>query len=227
MAMNGPCLRLPRRCSARDDLLACAALAGDEHRCVGIDDLLHDLSEGDHRRAGADQIVEAARLIERAREELDLSAERSMLRGARHRERERIDLERLGDEVIGSRADRSDRGLETAEGGDDDDRKILASGDDPLTQLESVHRAHVEIGDHAVERLRLRQGEGVGGRHTRHAVEALLAQTAHDQIAHRGVVVDDEHAPAHAAAGRKMKKLVPRPTSLSTVMRPPCSSTMP
>ena len=77
--------------------------------------------------------------------------------GAREREPQRLDLERLGDEVVGAGADRADRRLEAAERGDHDDRHVGPIGDDALAQLEAVHALHVEVGDDDVEVLLVEQ----------------------------------------------------------------------
>ena len=106
--LAAPAARVER---ARDQLLAGAALAGDQHRGVGVGDPL------DQRRAtcaspgsSPSSVVEAPRLGD-ARG-AGASPRRASVRcctARAERERERVDLDRLGDEVVGAGADRGDR----------------------------------------------------------------------------------------------------------------------
>ena len=112
---------------ARDELLARAALAGDEHRRRRS----RRRGRAGRRpavigRARAEEVVEARRALgDRAPQALDLLAQRAVLRPrARAASAQRVELERLGDEVVRAGADRGDRRLEAAEGGDDDDRHV-------------------------------------------------------------------------------------------------------
>src|SRR5450755_2022252 len=146
IATNGPVLRAPSRCSARAELLAGAALTGDEHRGVRVGDLREQRMQLLHRRAFADHLVEAMALGERLAQAAHLLPQRAVLHGARERQRQRLDVDGLGDEVVGARANGADSGLEAAKGGDDDDGHIRAVGHDSCAQLEAIHGAHVQVG---------------------------------------------------------------------------------
>ena len=154
----------------------------------------------------------------------------SMLDRARHRQHERLELERLGEKVVGAGADGGDRRIDAAKGGDEHHRHVGAIGDDALAQLEAVHAAHVEVGDDDVEVGGGERGErGVGAVGELDGV-ATAAEPAGEKIAHAGVVLDDEQPRLHAAAstsGRWMAKQLPRPGSLSAEIQPPCSRTRP
>jgi hypothetical protein len=52
-------------------------------------------------------------------------------------------VERLGDEVVGPDADRSNRGVHVAKRGDHDHRHVRPIGDDALAEREAVHPFHV------------------------------------------------------------------------------------
>src|SRR6187402_438431 len=62
-----------------------------------------------------------------------------------------VDVERLGDEVVGAGADRLHGGFHTTEGGDHDHRQLRVSLGRLLTQLQTAHVAHVDVGQHDVE----------------------------------------------------------------------------
>ena len=127
-----------------------------------VADLIDQLVDLLHRRARADQLAAAARVRDDLAQPLDLAAQRAVLGRAAHRDRERLDLDRLGDEVVRAGADRADRGLEAAERGQHDHRHVGPVGDDLLAQLEAGHALHVEIGDDDVDVVLGQRGERVG-----------------------------------------------------------------
>ena len=219
---------------AGDHLLAGPALAGHEHARVGVDHPVEKLSDPAHRTAVADELVEALRLPDQVPQALHLFAQRPMLNRARERDRERVHLDRFGDEVVRARADRGDRRLEASEGRDHDHRYIGSARHDALAEGEAVHATHVEVGEHDVHLRAFERREGGLRRGLRAHVVAARAETGGDRLAHLALVVDDEHTPAHDAAsadsaepGRKIVNRLPFPTSLSTSIQPPCSATIP
>ena len=183
---------------ARDDLLAGAALAGDQHRGVGRADLVDELIDLLHRRARADQLAVAPRVGDDLAQPLDLAAQRAMLGGAPDRDRERLDLDRLGDEVVGAGADRADRGLEAAERGQHQHRDVRPISGHALAQLETGDALHVEIGDDDVDVVVRDRGERVGPVGERDDLEAALLEPERDQIDHLALVIDDKDG-RHAA----------------------------
>ncbi len=126
-----------------------------------------------------------------------------MLGRAPHRDRERLDLDRLRDEVVGAGANRTDRGLEAAERGQHEHRHIGSRRDDLLTQLEAGHALHVEIGDDDIDVLLGQLRERIGTTAERHRGEPALLEPELDELDHLALVVDDEHLDrtfgAHAA----------------------------
>ena len=182
---------------ARDELLAGAALAGDQHGRVGLGDAVDQVADLPHRRARADDLARQRAAVDLLAQPLDLGAQRAVLHRALERERELLDLERLGDEVVGAGADRRDRGLDAAERGDHDDRHVGPVGGDALAQLEAVHAAHVEVGDDDVEVLVLEQRQRFVGRRLPRRLEAGAAQRGFQRLAQTLIVVDDEDATLH------------------------------
>jgi hypothetical protein len=212
---------------ARDDLLAGAALAGDEHGCIGDRDLIDQRIDLMHRGRRADHVAAAARRCDDLAQPLDLAAQRAVLGGAADRDRERFDLDRLGHEVVRTRADRADRGLEAAKRGQHDDRQIGPVGDDVLAQLEAGHALHVEIGDDDVDIVLGQRRDRVRAAAERHDVEAALLEAELDEIDHLALVVDDKHFRHEVPAGRYTVNVEPLPGVETTSIHPPCSRTMP
>ena len=100
----------------------------------------------------------------------------------RHRalegERERVELEGLGDEVVRAEANGLHRRLDASEGGDDDHRQARVTGHQLAAHVEAGPAAQVQIGDHHVvagaRRLRQRLGAERDGRlRLQHAVQGL------------------------------------------------------
>ena len=103
---------------ARDQLLAGAALADDQHRGVGrggVRNLLVDA--GHHRRAPEQRRRHGVAHRRRRRRR------RRLVQRARDQPLELADVERLADEVERALAHRLDRLFELAEAGHDDDRR--------------------------------------------------------------------------------------------------------
>src|SRR6266478_5202255 len=220
---------------ARDELLSGPRLAGDQHGRAGVRDAVEELVHPPHRGAGPEQRAEAAGFLDRLAQPPYLVAQPAVLDCPREREPQGVDLERLGDEVVGAAPERGDRRLDAPKGGDHDHGHIRARRDDALAELEAAHARHVEVGH---DRVELRRDERFQRRRRRRArlhLEAELAQVGDEHVAHARIVVDDEDTPLHeatsavpgSAEARKIATRVPRPGSLSTSIQPPWSVTMP
>src|SRR4029079_6489117 len=122
---------------ARDHLLARAVLARDQHRRVGGRDLIDEVVDLTYRRARADEVAAAARALDRLAQALDLAAQLAMLARAPDRDRERLDLDGLRDEIVRAGTDRTDGRLEAAKRGEHDHRHVRSIGDDVLAELEA------------------------------------------------------------------------------------------
>jgi hypothetical protein len=203
--------------------------ARDEHGRVRRGDASEQIVHRLHDRALPDQLVEAMRPPDLFAQPPDLVSQVAVLDGPVERDDERIDLDRLRDEVVRARPDGGDRRLEAAEPRQHDDRHVGAIGDEALTQLDAVDLPHVEIGHDDVE-LGVSGGEErVARRRARDTPEIALRQGELERLAERAVVVDDEDAPRHAtrSSGRYTVKVVPTPIALSTPIHPPWSRMIP
>jgi len=146
-------------------------------------------------------------------------------------DRQRVDLDRLADEVVGARADRGDRRIEASERRDDDDRDRRSVLSDALAQVDAAHLVHVQVGDDDVEIALFQQAQRIGRGRVARGAEATLAQADRERLAERAVVVDEKHLGRHACppsragddsthcasgAGRCTAKTEPFPGSLAT-----------
>ena len=133
---------------------------------------------------------------------------------------QRIQIHRLGDEVVRARAHRSDRSFHAAKGGDHDHRNVRTIFDHALAQVEPGQAAHVHVRDHHVEVLRADSSSACSPLASGDDLVLLLAQRSREHAAHAHVVVDDQTAPLHATSssascsvptGRNTEKVVPFP----------------
>jgi len=126
------------------------------------------------------------------------------------REGELVDLERLGHEVVGARADRLDGELHRAERRDQDDRQLGPELEHAAAQLHAADVLHVDVADHDVDLVVLEDRErlraGAGGER----VEAAAAQAGGEQVPHALVIVDDQHPRGHGTSGTWIENVVPR-----------------
>ena len=176
---------------ARDDFLAGAAFAEQQHRGLGgrhARDLVVDLL---HRGRAADQAAEAAHAAQLVAQRADLRAQLAALRHAREHRLQALQVDGLGEVVGGAEAQRLDRALDARVAGDEDglDRRAV------LEVLEEVHAAAVgqpqvhqdHVGALAHE-LDARFGHAAG----RGGGEAFLRRERREGLARVGIVVDDE-----------------------------------
>ena len=106
---------------AGDDLLAGAALAGDEHGRLGVAEAGEELVDLAHRGAVAKERVVAWAFGGLGAKALHLLVQSTMGGRALDRDREDVLFDGLADEVVRTRTDRGDGGVEAAKRGDDDD----------------------------------------------------------------------------------------------------------
>ena len=153
--------------------------------------------------------------------------------GALQRQRQRVEVERLGDEVVGAGADGADRGLQAAEGGDHHHRDVGAVGDDALAQLEAAHARHVEVGEHHVEVLgaaparRPRRPSGAPRGCEAPAAPAPSASSSHISRSSSTTRMRPGHAASSLRRAGRWRSVLPCPGSLLTSIQPPWSRTMP
>ena len=120
--------------------------------------------------------------------QLHLGAQLAVAQRTLDGELECLELHGLGDEVVGARADRPDRDVERRVPGDDDDEGVRSAAHDPLAELETRHRRHLQIGNHDVEALGGDERERRLGRRHRAHVAARFTQARLEIKAHLDIV---------------------------------------
>ena len=172
-----------------DQLLAGAALAGDQHRRRRVGDPLDHREHAVHLGRVADQPEPAADVVGgRVQPGLGRGA---VGRGLAHRlVDDRADLlllERLLDVVEGAGLDRLDGVADRAVGGHHDDRHVRVGPHRGAQHLHAVEPRHPQVGDHDVDAVERGHRLGaVGGQH--HVVAVALEDGGEDAPQVRFVV---------------------------------------
>ena len=213
---------------ARDELLAGARLAGEEHGAVAPRDALHEREHRAQRRVVGDDVVGRVEARQARVHHRMLAREPPLLPRAAH---EHVDLRhpvRLGEVVVGAELHRADRAVDRRVPRDDDDlggRRILPHR---AQHLEAVHRGHQDVEERDVEALRAQRVERRAAIRALRHVAAALDEELREHGAQMRLVLRHEHFDprglVHAAPGAngsRTRKVLPRPTALSTSMRPP------
>ena len=211
---------------ARDALLARAGLPEHEHRRVGSRDARDELAQPHHLRALAVELARGSR--RELAQPHHLLREAPVLVRAIEPERELLDLDRLGQEVVSPGANREHRGLEIAKRRDHEHREPRAARADALAQHDPVDPAHADVGEHGVEVLACDPLERIlrGGLDRDSVTPPRQALAQHR--GHLRVVLNHQDPRHHAGShGSQIRKQLPSPSALSTSIQPPCSCTMP
>src|SRR5207247_944660 len=215
---------------ARHQLLAGAGLALDQHGRVEGGYARDQLVELHHLGGLADQVLEPIGRAKRLPVVAVLTGQASRLERATDDHDDLLHPERLGQVVIRAGAHRLDRGLDAGERREDHDRQLRLDGAQALEDREPIEVGHAEVDERQVEGLALRQAHARFAAGGQADAVALPPEHLGQQLAGYPVVVGDEqrlgraHAPS-SAGGSDTRKVVPRPSALSTSMCPPCSRT--
>src|SRR5262245_17381743 len=125
--------------SARHQLLASTALAGDQHGRRRRGDLRDQTVQLLDRGMPADDLVEIVGACQLGAQERDLTFEGAALEGAARERQELVLLERLGQVVEGAELHGGDRRAYGLHGGHEDHFDALVDGLDALEHLDAVH----------------------------------------------------------------------------------------
>ena len=197
---------------AREQLLAGAALAEQQHGRLARRGLHHDVHRAAPRERRADDRA-AALLGELRLEAAVLDEQRLLLERVAHDPDDVRALERLGDEVVRAFLHRVDGGLDGAVRGHQHD---LGLGRDRLRRAEQVHAArlrHHQVGEQHADAMLAQEVEArvaVGrGEH----VQALAAEDLGERLDDRRLVIDDEHDARRRRAPCGARSARPRGTA--------------
>ena len=218
---------------ARDQLLAGSRLAGDQDRGHAAGHPRHGVEDRAQPWVAGHQLGERVDDRQPLLEARGLARRLALFPRAPHEDVDLGHAVRLGEIVEGAEPHGADGCLHRSVAGDDDDlwrRRLVAH---QAQHLESVAPRHHDIEERDVKRFAAKDVErGVAVAHDRHVVSAR-GQELLEERAEVFLVFGDEDTNGgrivHASVlvGRRMRKVLPAPTALSTSMRPPCSVMMP
>jgi hypothetical protein len=176
---------------ARDELLADAALALNQHRGVGrrrAADGAHHLPQPgavpDHLVPDFDRFLQRPVLV----------AELPLIEGVAEADEHTVARERLLDEIERAFLRRFDGGADRAVAGDDDHRQRIVHGAQSIEDLEPVHAGHLHIEQHQVRPLALREREPFLARRGADELVPFVFEGHLQRIANGGLVVNDQNA---------------------------------
>ncbi len=182
LAVDGP----------RHELLAGAALAGDEDGGRSRGGLVDGLAQAAHDGRGADELLglDAQGAV--------LALEAPGLDGVSEREEDALALEGLFEEVEGAPAGGLDGGRHVGVAADHEDGHVVAALAQGFQELEAVHLGHLDVEHDGVGGALGYFGEGLGAvARLLHPV-AFVLQDHVQAVADCGFVVDHQHGGAEA-----------------------------
>jgi hypothetical protein len=146
--------------ATRDQLLAGAALAGDEHWGVAVLEPREKLEHPLHRRARAEHVAGGRRGVRRGFKTREEPPKPLAFERALDEERERFGVEGLGDEVGRSRPKRMDRRADIPEAGHDGEGQAGPPLEELSAKFDAVLVAQASIDDRDVELASLGRAPG-------------------------------------------------------------------
>ena len=141
-------------------LLAGAGFAGDQNRRLRRRDLNRGLDQARHRLGAADQVLPVESVGETLLEESILLLETAVLHRPLYRPPELVEIERLGQVVVGAFLERLHGRLHGGVGGHDHDGDSRIERLDFGQRREARNLDHPDIHQDQVERLSLRRQDG-------------------------------------------------------------------
>ncbi len=183
---------------ARDQLLADARLALDQHRNGGAGGFLGGADDCMHARATRDDVAKRERACAAALDAIELARERAGGERIAQAHLQALGTNRLYDEIGRARPHGGDHIVDAAVGGLNDHRR----GERSLAHL-GEHAKTVEIGHDEIEHDRIKAIRASQQRDCGVAAsgdDRLIARACDDvleQAALNGIIVDDENALGH------------------------------
>jgi hypothetical protein len=174
----------------RDAFLADAALAGDQHRALGLGDAPRRAQRLLHLRALGDDVVRVADDL--AAQVLVLALEAPRALHALEHQRERVGGARLHQEVRRAALHRAHGVLDRAVRGDDDAGQARDLRGDAFDELLPVGARHAQVGEHQVRRFAARLFEALGAIASDAHLVAQALDGLDEELTGEVVVVDDE-----------------------------------
>ena len=185
---------------AGDQLLAGAALAGDDDGGGRPRHLRDETVELLHLGVLADQLVEVVLPRQLRAEERHFALQRALLERAPHQREQIVLVEGLGQVVEGAQLHRVDGGADGLDRGDQDHLDAVVHGFDALEHFDAVHLGKADVEKHEVHRAGAEPVErllAVGGLEQ----VVLVLQDEPERLADSGIVIHDQDDGPHAVKG--------------------------
>jgi len=196
--VEGPC----------DDVLARAALAGDQDRRRRVRDPTDHRDDFLQGLARADQPSDARFRVRRSSQLVVLLGDRPHLGDPLEAELQPRRLDRLGQEIEGADAKRGDGAVEVLIRRDDDDRRLGAPLAKAPDQLESVDSRELEVDQVGVEFVGRRDLERRLGVADGDRMVTVPYEGGGEPLANELVVIDDEDVSGSSRQGGAPEKRV-------------------
>ncbi len=174
------------------ELLAGAGLAGDQHGARGRRDGFQQVIEIAHHPARADQPVDAIALFELRAQVGVLGPQPPLLERRAEHVQQRVELERLGDEVGGALLDRVHRVLHGAEAGDHDRDDVRVALERRVQDVTPIDAREPQIGEQDVEGECRQPFERLLATVCLLDQEPMIGEPLGDRLAERRLVVYDQ-----------------------------------
>ena len=185
---------------ARDQLLADAGLALDQHRNGRRRGLLGGAQHAVHAGAAGDDVLEGERAGAAALDAVEFAFERARGERVAQRHLQALGADRLDHEVGRARAHRIDDVVDAAVRGLHDHRDAQARLAHPGEHAQAVEIGHHEVENDGIDARGLGAGEQLGGGIAAFGKDRLVAGLAHhviEKAAGDGIVIDDQNTLTH------------------------------
>ena len=202
----------------RDELLASAALSGDQYGRRRAGDLRDEAVELLDRGMAPDDLVEIVGAGQLGAKERDFALERAPLEGATRQGQELVLLEGLGQIVEGAELHGGHRGPHRFHGRDENHFDALVESLDALEDLDPVHPGQADVEEYQID---CRGADDVEGARTVGHVDDVIVvfEDQPERLPDAGVVIYDEDDGA-----RHPRTLAPIPAALAAAWSPTAAS---
>jgi hypothetical protein len=184
----------------REQFLADAGFAFDQHRNRGGGGFLRGAQHARHGLAAGDDIGEGEAALAAVTDALQFAFQRAGVERVAQADLQPLHADGLDDEILGAGAHRRHHIVDAAMGGLHDDGNAEAGFADFGKHAHAVEARHHQIEHHGIDRRRVRGGQRGDGGVAAVDHDGLIAAFLHhvlDQAAGHGIVVGDQNAGSH------------------------------
>src|SRR5207253_2184085 len=177
--------------TARNQLLARAALAHNQHRAVRVGDFADQVVDVLHLPARANDVFESVTVLQLLAQINVLAQRRLVIERPLHRKLELVDLKRLGHVIVRAHLHCLNRGFDRAVRSDQNHRRLPMMFPHMPEHVAPGHRLHFDVGDHGLRRDAVQLLDCFRRGIEWENLMALFPTESHDDFHHRGFVIDN------------------------------------